>query len=193
MKILLTGFDRFGDLPFNPSELVVRAIASRATPGLVCEILPTEYDRATTILRERLRAMRPDIVLGTGVAATRPGLCLERVALNIDDAEIADNAGALRGGSAIEPRGPLARETPCDLPPILARLKERGMAASISTHAGTFVCNHVFYSALAELERLHSDARCLFIHLPLREEVGEFVAAVDLVLAELAGQQPPGS
>jgi pyroglutamyl-peptidase len=191
VKILLTGFDRFGDLPFNPSELTVRAMPARA--DLVCEILPTEYERAGTLIRERIAALRPDIVLGTGVAAARPSLCLERVALNIDDAEIADNAGALRSGAAIAPSGPLALEAIAVLPPILARLRERGIEAAISTHAGTFVCNHVFYSALVELKRVGSEARCVFVHLPMREKVEEFVSAIELVLAELARQRTPSS
>jgi len=191
VKILLTGFDRFGDLPFNPSELTVRAMPARA--GLVCEILPTEYERAGAIIRERIGALRPDIVLGTGVAAARTSLCLERVALNIDDAEIADNAGALRSGAAIASGGPLALEAIADLPPILARLRAAGIDAVISTHAGTFICNHVFYVALTELQRIGRTARCVFLHLPMRERVEEFVNAVDVVLVELARQGAPSS
>jgi len=193
LKVLLTGFDRFGEHDFNPSERLVRAMAARGLVDFVCEILPTEYKRADSIIRERIRALRPDILLGTGVAATRPTLCLERVALNIDDAEIADNRGVLRSGSSIEPRGPLALETGCALPPIADRLRIAGIAVAISTHAGTFLCNHVYYAALAELKRHQIAGKCLFLHLPMRAEIGEFVAALDLVLEELARQQTPAS
>lgn len=160
MKLLLTGFEPFGALALNPSELVVRALAGR--PGIAASaVLPTVYGQAGDRLLALIERERPDLVLMTGVAAKRAEISLERVALNLEDADKPDNAGVRRGGSPIEPGAPLARATTLDLAPPLAALKARGIPAAISNHAGAFVCNHVYYRALG------TGVPSLFVHLPM--------------------------
>jgi len=176
MKILLTGFEPFGALALNPSELVVRALADR--PGIVASaVLPTVYGQAGDRLMALIERERPDLVLMTGVAAKRAEISLERVALNLEDADKPDNAGVRRGGSFIEPGAPLARATTLDLSPPLAALRARGMPAAISNHAGAFICNHVYYRALG------TGIASLFVHLPMID--GTYWTAA--VLAEAVG------
>jgi pyroglutamyl-peptidase len=205
VKILLTGFNKFGPLSYNPSELVVTRIGRLAQRSLATElvptILPTEYDKASEIIRERIKTLAPDVVIGTGVSPSRPTICLERIALNIDDVEVADNAGSLREGSAIDPDAPLALQTNCDLKRVQKRLIDQGFSSTISTHAGTYVCNHVYYVALLSLQQSGSAAKCMFVHLPLvpgegsgitsdahQWNIRRLVHAVQLVIVELINQ-----
>jgi pyroglutamyl-peptidase len=169
MKILLTGFEPFGRLRSNPSEQIVRRIAARphsSKDDLVAEILPTEFSAAEKKIRRLIGRHRPAAVLCVGVAASRETICLERIALNLDDDPFPDNAGAVRQGRAIAPGGPLAYASTLPLAKMRKVLERDGIPAKISNHAGTYVCNHVFYAARHEVERLGSSAPCGLIHVP---------------------------
>jgi len=175
MRILLTGFEPFGAVKTNPSELVVRKIAERARAGggdLIAEILPTEYIAAGTKMRRLIRALRPDVVICLGVAASRQKICLERIALNVDDEALPDNAGHVRSCRPIVRDGPLAYQSTLPLKRMRQALERAGIAAAISHHAGTYVCNHVFYVALHETERMKRGALCGLVHLPPLREPG---------------------
>ena len=128
MTILLTGFDRFGDLPFNPSELVVRQLAKDppSTNGehIQGKILSTAYAVAGTEIETLIGDTQPSIVLGFGVSRSRDKICLERFALNLDDAGIGDNAGCEGNGEEIEDGGPAALKTNVDITAVLTALIE---------------------------------------------------------------------
>lgn len=185
-EILLTAFDAFGGLTANPSEAVVRAIAAD-WPGpsrLRWEILPTVYDEAEQRLLRLIEASDLAAVVLLGVARARGEVQLERVALNLDDSEVEDNRGERRRGRRIEEAGPVGYWATLDLEVWLATLQAHGVAASISNHAGTFLCNHVFFRALAHLEASGRAIPCGFVHVPghLGEESGP---SVDDVAAAL--------
>lgn len=171
MTILVTGFDRFGKLAFNPTQALVEHLATEPpqTNGveLRCRVLPTEYDAAARMIEMLIRDVRPAVVLGFGVSIRRDTVCLERFALNLDDAAIADNAGCVRRGTEIAPGGPAALRTNVDIASVLKRLVDEGVRAEISNHAGTFVCNHAYYRALRMLETQRLQTRCLFVHVPM--------------------------
>lgn len=168
MKTLLTGFTTFGDVTVNPSQLIVEAVTARShVSDLVTAILPVEYAAAESCIARLIREHQPDAVVCLGVAQSRKVVCLERVALNLDDAAIPDNAGDLACGCLIEPAGPPAYWSTLPLNAMLAALQARGIPAAISNHAGAYVCNHVFYTARRELDRLASTAPCGFIHVPM--------------------------
>jgi pyroglutamyl-peptidase len=205
VKVLLTGFNRFDALEYNPSEVVVSEIGRIAQRGLashlVSIVLPTEYDRASEMMRQYIRSFCPDVVVATGVSPSREFICLERIALNIDEVEVADNAGSIRDGSPIDPSGPLAMQTNCSLTKILERLRDRGFPSIISTNAGTYVCNHIYYVSLQCLQELGSNAKCLFTHLPMPANqvrsvrsndylwtIEKLVEAVQLIIVESINQ-----
>jgi pyroglutamyl-peptidase len=200
MHLLLTGFEPFGALPFNPSERIVREIARLAPQApvtrLTTEIIPTEYDLAGRRIAERLAALQPDILLALGVAETRPEINLERVALNLDDAAKPDNAGALRDGIAIATQGPLARRTDWDLVPLAKGLRQAGFATTVSNYAGAYVCNHLYYCALAAIAERKLATRALFVHVPMIGEawpLERLVAAIRWLMPRLAGAAVPVS
>jgi pyroglutamyl-peptidase len=101
--ILVTGFEPFGAHRTNPSEQVVRALAAR--PGLVGAVLPVSYRRGEARLGALLEATQPCALLLLGLAAGSV-IRLERVASNLDQAEVCDEDGELRCGRAVSERGP---------------------------------------------------------------------------------------
>ena len=94
MKILLTGFEPFGGDARNPSWEAVEGVASiPAGVTVIKKRLPVEFFRAADILMETMHAERPDAVICAGLAAGRREVSVERVAVNLADARIPDNAG----------------------------------------------------------------------------------------------------
>lgn len=178
MAILLTGFEPFGSVTRNPSGSIVEHVRSSATgafAGVAGEVLPTAFAAAGERLRNLIRAHRPQAILCLGVAAERSAIDLERIALNLDDAERPDNAGAAPRGRPIVPEGPVAYRSTLPLDAMHAALQAAGCPVRLSNHAGTFVCNHVFYVARHEVERLGlvqagAAVPCGLVHVPLPVE-----------------------
>jgi pyroglutamyl-peptidase len=169
MKILLSGFNPFGDLSVNSSEVVVAEIRNR-WPGngevdLTAEILRTEYRDAEDRIRTLIRELRPDGILCLGVADRDGTIRLERLAVNLDDESMPDNAGEVRREQQIAD-GPHSYRSTLPLRDMRKALVKLGVPVRFSTSAGNYVCNHVFYSALHEVDRLGLDAKCGFVHLP---------------------------
>ena len=170
-RILLTGFEPFGGDKVNPSWLVAQALQGERISGLPVQALclPCVYGDALAVLQAALVQQRPTVVLALGLAAGRTVLSLERVAINVDDARIADNAGAMPIDEPVVRGAPAAYFSRLPIKAIVAALREAGLPAAVSQTAGTFVCNHVFYGLMHALRR-RPGARGGFMHLPLLPE-----------------------
>lgn len=174
--VLLTGFDAFGGEAVNPSALAVQALHGRRIAGhrVVAAIVPTVFGAALKQLRALLRQHRPALVICVGQAGGRAALSLERVAINLDDALIADNAHAQPIDTPVVPGGPAAYFTTLPVKALRVALQRQGIAAEVSQTAGTFVCNHVFYGLMHTLatRRELRNTRGGFIHVPWLPEQG---------------------
>lgn len=166
-RILLTGFDPFGGETVNPSWEAVSALHGRRVAGhrIVARQLPTEFAASLKALRRSLREERPAIVLGVGQAGGRSRLSLERVAINVNDARIPDNAGAQPVDEPVVAGGPAAYFSTLPIKAMLAALREEGLPAEISNTAGTYVCNHIAY-AMAHYTARQRGVRTGFVHIP---------------------------
>lgn len=151
--VLVTGFEPFGGDAVNPSWMAVQALHGRQAGAhrIVGAQLPTVFGHSLELLRDLLLRHRPALVICTGQAGGRATLSLERVAINVNDARIADNAGAQPVDTPVVPGGPAAYFTNLPIKAMLATLLAEGINADVSQTAGTFVCNHVFYGLMHEL------------------------------------------
>jgi len=175
-KVLLTGFDAFGGESLNPSWLAVKALHGRQILGhtVVAAQLPTVFDQSLTELDALLKKHQPVLVICVGQAGGRSALSLERVAINVNDARMADNAAARPVDTPVVPGGPAAYFTTLPIKAMLAALHREEVVAEVSQTAGTFVCNHVFYGlmhALATRRKLRH-TRGGFVHVPFLPEQG---------------------
>ena len=170
MRILVTGFEPFGGQSLNPSWEVARALHGWKLEGaqITSVKLPCVFAQALPTLQQALAQHRPDIVLALGQAEGRCDFSVERVAINVMDARIADNAGAQPIDVPVIAGGPAAYFSTLPIKSLVAGLKAAGFPASVSQTAGTFVCNQVFYALQHTLAGLgvHSG----FVHLPLLPE-----------------------
>jgi pyroglutamyl-peptidase len=167
MKILLTGFEPFGEITDNPSQRIVEHFAAKGQSNLITAILPVDYAATNRILPELLENHRPDAVLMLGVAQKRDSINLERIAININDAKIADNTGTLKSGQPIIEDAPVAYRSSLPLEAMYQAIQNAGIAVTYSNHAGAYLCNHVFYLARHSLECAGlGHIPCGFIHIP---------------------------
>jgi len=166
-KMLLTGFEPFNGAVENPSQDVVRALAGAIIAGheVVGAVLPCVFKESIRALRKEMKRCEPTVVICLGVAGGRRGITPERVAINVDDARIADNAGAQVIDRPIVCGGPVAYWSTLPVKAIVQRLAEAKIPGGVSQSAGTFLCNHVFYGLMHAL-RGQTAVRGGFIHVP---------------------------
>ncbi len=166
-KILVTGFEPFGGDVENPSgQLAARLDGARLHGRLVRgQNLPVAFGVAATELQRAIRRHHPEMVICLGLAAGRQVLSLERVALNLDDARIPDNQGQKPVDVPIRKTGATAYLSTLPIKAMYQKLVRAGWPVEVSTSAGTYVCNHVFYCLIHYLRR-YPGPRGGFIHVP---------------------------
>ena len=169
--VLLTGFTPFGGEASNPSWDAVAPLANKRIGGhrIVVRQLPVEFGASLQVLQAAIRETKPALVLCVGQAGGRAQLSIERVAINIDDARIPDNADACPIDAPIVADGPAAYFTTLPIKAMLVAMREAGIPAEVSQTAGTYVCNHVFYGLMHAL-RGKPRTRGGFIHIPYAPE-----------------------
>jgi len=168
--ILLTGFEPFGTATSNPSSEIVKQISG---DNIVTAILPVAYAQSAERLLSLIEEHKPDVVICLGQAEGRTAITPERIAINLDDARLADNQGVLRNDVKILEDGPDAYFSTLPVNDIVAAIKAQGIPAAVSLSAGAFLCNHVFY--VAQNKFAGSDVRSGFVHVPLMDsQAAEF-------------------
>jgi pyroglutamyl-peptidase len=185
-KVLLTGFEPFAGSSLNPSQEIVNEIAKLNIPGIeiITAILPVVFGESSEKLLKLIAAEKPDVVILLGQAEGRTQITPERVAINLDDARIADNSGAILIDRPIVNGGPAAYFSTLPVKEIVAAISANGIAAAPSLSAGTFVCNHIFYSLQHAL--FNANIKSGFIHVPLMtEQAGEFPNLFTMPLSEM--------
>jgi pyroglutamyl-peptidase len=196
----VSGFDAFDELEYNPSQLVVESLPDRLEPDddspaieLTRLVLPTCCEQAWSHLENSFDGLggEPVILVATGLAQLRTRIELERFALNIRDYRIADNSGHQWLDTVIDEGGPQAMRTKLPLAELLQTLRADGYACDISNHAGSFVCNDIYYRLLRRLETIASPAVGLFVHFPLPERYGASSESASGTQNQEERAQPP--
>lgn len=183
--VLLTGFEPFGGDTANPSGEAVRIVAGRwsGRERLVTAVLPVTFSGAADRLRALVEEHRPDAVIAAGLAGGRGTIAVERVAVNLIDARIPDNDGAQPVDEPSAPQAPPAHFATLPVKEIARRIAADGIPAEVSYSAGTFVCNHVFFTAL---EIAAPGTRAGFVHVPWSAEHAPTAAGATLPLGDIA-------
>jgi pyroglutamyl-peptidase len=166
--ILVTGFEPFGGEALNPAEELLRGLegARVADHAVVTALLPVAFGEGLRVLERELERVRPVVLLGVGQAGGRARLSVERVALNLIDARIPDNAGLQPVDVPVIPGAPPAYFSSLPVKLMLKAMLERGVPAELSMSAGTYVCNAVFF-AMEHLAATRTPGlRAGFIHVP---------------------------
>jgi pyroglutamyl-peptidase len=147
-------------------------------------VLPVEFERAPKILMREIENFKPEIVIAFGQAEGRTSITPEKIAINLDNARIADNAGDMRKMQTIDPEGSDGYFTTLPVEEIIEALKNEAIPAELSLSAGTFVCNHLFYVMQKALQG--TSTKSGFVHVPLlSEQRSEFPGQPTMTIDEL--------
>lgn len=171
-KLLITGFDPFGGETVNPAWEAVKKLPDRITDYTLYKLeIPTVFGLAAETVLAKAAQTQPDLILCIGQAGGRAAVTPERIAVNIRDARIPDNAGNQPGGEQIAPDGPAAYFATVPVKEMATAIENAGIAATVSNSAGAFVCNDTLYSLLHHYA--HTDMKVGFIHVPYLPEQGQ--------------------
>ncbi|HEY8876618.1 MAG TPA: pyroglutamyl-peptidase I [Roseateles sp.] len=170
MNILLTGFEPFGGEAINPSWEVARALQGQVIAGATVQArcLPTAFGTAPRALAEALAEVRPGVAISLGQASGRTEISIERVAVNLIDARIADNDGDRPQDMPVREDAPAAYFSTLPIKAMRNGLRAAGHPAGLSLTAGAFVCNQVFFELQHQLAG--RGVKSGFIHIPALPE-----------------------
>lgn len=171
-RLLVTGFEPFGAQTVNPSERMVRLVASAAPAGITVStrVLPVAYQRAFAPVAAALAGERPHGALLLGLGPGRATVDFERFGVNWRGGTLPDNDGLQIAGEHIDPAGPAAYFSTLPVDELVAACRDAGAPAAASSHAGTFLCNQVLYQTLRHCDRHDLVCRVGFVHLPFLPE-----------------------
>ncbi len=180
MRILLTAFEPYDEWSQNSSWLaLVELLKDRPSSlELVTRRYPVDLLEVQAKLQQDLKS-HFDAVLHLGQAPGTPNIKLEAIALNV--------AGCIeKSGEVLKPivdEAPLAYSSQMPLARWAHLLRENAVPASVSYHAGTFLCNATMYLTHHFFQARNKKTPVGFIHLPL---VTEQVATTPQALPSMA-------
>ncbi|NLR09371.1 MULTISPECIES: pyroglutamyl-peptidase I [Lactobacillaceae] len=167
MKILVTGFDPFAGATINPAIAAVNQLPDEISGAQIIKLeVPTVFDQCAVVVREALIRERPDVVLSIGQAGGRAALTPERVAINLNDGRVPDNAGQQPVDQPIQPTGAAAYFTQLPVKAMVRAIRAAGLPSQVSTTAGTYVCNHLMYQVQYLRATAFPTLRAGFLHIP---------------------------
>ena len=168
MRILITGFEPFGNNIENSSWVVANKVATQNTFGIdiALELMPVSFRSVAKTLRTAGMRHNPDLLIMLGQAGSSDKVRLERIAINMMDARNADNDGFIPDEEPINTETPVALFTNTDIKQLYNAIVEQSIPVKISNSCGLYVCNRIYYEALMLCNEINK-MKAIFVHLPL--------------------------
>lgn len=171
MKVLVTGFEPFGGEKINPSLESVKMLPETiAGADIIKASIPVVFGKSIEKLDELIEKERPQVVICVGQAGGRFELSVERVAINIDDARIPDNAGNQPVDEKIFEDGEAAYFATLPIKAMVEEMRAGSVPSAVSNTAGTYVCNNIMYGLLYLAHKKYPGLKGGFIHVPFIPE-----------------------
>ena len=127
-KILITGFKPFGSEKENPSQMVVEAFDDTSCGvEVVKAILPVSFAKAGKMIVDFIEDVRPDVVICLEQAGGRNEPSIERIAVNLNDSNKADNDGDIPEERVIVSGGASAYFSSLPIKDIVKNIKTSGL------------------------------------------------------------------
>ena len=171
MKVLITGFDPFGGESVNPAYEAVKLLPDTIVGAQIIKLeIPTVFSKSGPAVEAGIQEHQPDIVINVGQAGGRSCVTIEKVAINLADARIPDNAGEQPVDEVLQKDGENAYFATIPVKAIVQNVREHGIPCHVSYTAGTYVCNCVMYNVLYMAAKKYPNIRAGFIHVPFAAE-----------------------
>ncbi len=143
-------------------------------------MLPTEWGAVGTLVPHLLNSLQPHVTIHFGVSRQARSLRIERSAHNRIVPRI-DAAGVLPSRRKIHIDGPARLDSFVHAPRLAATLRESGVPANSSAHAGSYLCNFLYYHSLSWAMSRDTATNVLFVHIPLAQSQGGPLDEADLL------------
>ena len=174
VNVVVCGFEHYDNVDVNPSREVCETLARDSVAdektdvhiNVASVLMPLSFQNAWPVLLKTLDAAHPDIVIATGLKTHAQSVILECCATNFIDAQKPDADDVQPRRMPIIPGAPQAYWTHLPLHGILQCFAKNSIPASLSSDAGTFVCNSLFYQLL-NWSKKHNNTLAGFVSLPL--------------------------
>ena len=171
MKVLITGFEPFGGESVNPAYEAVKLLPDTIAGAQIIKLeIPAVFSKSGPAVEAGIQEYQPDIVINVGQAGGRSCVTIEKVAINLADARIPDNAGEQPVDEVLQKDGENAYFATIPVKAIVQNVREHGIPCHVSYTAGTYVCNCVMYNVLYMAAKKYPNIRAGFIHVPFAAE-----------------------
>ncbi len=167
-KILLTGFEPFGEFKQNPSWEIAKSLNNKEIGNFKVfgRQVPVKYKEIFPVIKEFIEEISPEAIINIG-QSSRDRISIERVAINIADVtSVAYNCGSKPVDETLFEDGPAAYFSTLPIKKIKKAIEDAGIPAEISNTAGTYGCNQLMYSTLYILDKMGKNIPSGFIHVP---------------------------
>jgi pyroglutamyl-peptidase len=166
--IVVTGYEPWERASENPTLEILDRLQSTNAFGakLVCIRFPVDASKIAPMVEAALDQQTPELWLSLGLAPGAAVIAVERLAANVLDYLIPDNAGNQPQAKPIFDGAPLAYPATLPVNAIAAAVRQRGIPVKLSNSAGTYACNQLMYTALHMIAQRGLKTRGGFIHVP---------------------------
>ena len=164
-KLLITGFEPFGEETVNPSWLAVERLPNQIGDFELTKLLiPVVFGESAEIIINKSNEIAPDVILCIGQAGGRDAITPEMIGINLRYAPIPDNKGNEPHDERISDTGENAYFTALPARKIAEEISAKKIPSKVSYSAGAYVCNDVIYTLLYYYNK--TDVKVGFIHVP---------------------------
>jgi len=167
-SVVVAGYGSWAMAASNPAAEVVAAL-KQLKPfyyNLHCIEMPVDSTNLISRLENALQEYKPDIWIGIGVAVGSPAIRLEAIGINVRCFDVPDINGLTLKPTAVIDNGPVAYQSGLMHEELVQKLRESGIPAVVSFHAGTHLCNQMLYSVLHLSAIKDLDLLGGFVHVP---------------------------
>jgi pyroglutamyl-peptidase len=164
--VLVTGFEPFGDVDVNPSQVVAEKLNGQIINGatVVGVVLPVDFDSAVLTVTQAIDTHHPEVIMSLGLAANRKKINIETWGINLKRDPLNWSLWIPR---RIDVDGPWIRLVTLPSSAIIQEVHSENIPVRRSIFAGMYTCNLVLYSVLGYCEEGGNTAKAGFLHLPL--------------------------
>ena len=184
-KLLITGFVPFGEHSSNLSQDIALELNNELINGykVTSKILPVSYTKVPQMIRSLIDTEKPDVIIMLGIAQNRVKITPELIAINQIHSDLSDNENVLIQKSYIKEDEPNAFFSTLPVYEMVNTLNQKKLTSELSTTAGTYVCNQVFYEAMHYLNIRQSNICAGFIHLPTCLQKNTILEAIKVCIS----------
>jgi pyroglutamyl-peptidase len=169
--ILVTGFGPYPRVRVNPTGALARRLAASGRPRrlgftLMAQVLETSYAAAGAAIGPILAQVAPDACLHLGLAPRARALRVELRGENRTRALAVDVRGARPRSRALVDDGPAALRIAAPAARIRATLARGRLPVTLSSDAGAYLCNAVYFWSLSSAAADAPARPVVFVHIP---------------------------